>query len=126
MQGFRYFAPAAAGHYCTVKVKLLGSEQFVSLRFFVGSAVGMDGTGFDRFIQTAGESFCQFSGGSIAGGDSCAEFFLNGFQFADTGAIAEIGFLLVARRLTADLVCAIFNFPSFYVNKNFIQSMTDY
>ena len=96
MQGFRYFAPAAAGHYCTVKVKLLGSEQFVSLRFFVGSAVGMDGTGFDRFIQTAGKVFCQLDSGSIAGGDCGTQFLLNGLQFTDPRPVAEVRFFKTA------------------------------
>ena len=79
--------------------KLLGSEQFVRLGFFVGSAVGVDGTGLDRFVQTAAELAGEFGGGGISGGDSGAKFLFNGFELADAGAVAKVRLLAGAKTL---------------------------
>ena len=69
---------------------LLGGKQFVSLGFFVGSAVGMDGSSLDRFVEAAAELAGEFGGGSITGGNGSAEFLFNGFEFADAGTVAEV------------------------------------
>jgi hypothetical protein len=77
--------------FTTGKLLCEGVDEFVSLRFLVGSAVGMNGTGFGNFIQLAGELFGILgSGSSITGSDSGTEVLLEGLQLADAGAVAEI------------------------------------
>jgi hypothetical protein len=108
-------------------VKLFRSEQFIRLGFFVGGTVGMDGSGLDRFIQAAGKSFGQLGSGGIAGGDSGTQFFLNGFQFADSGTVAEVRFFAGGQTFDGRLGMRHIHFSFIlYKYKKLLQTTTDY
>ena len=78
----------------------------------------MDGAEFCSFVEDACKLAGELCGGSIIGFDSGAKFLLDGFDFADTGAVAQIGLAAGADALDGGLhVChsvvsliCIFNF----------------
>ena len=68
-----------------------GVEQLVSLGFFVGCTVRMNGSDLGNFIQLAGEFLGILGSGSgITGCDCGTQMLFNGFELADAGTVAEI------------------------------------